>query len=89
MSSGTECYTTFVYASPHPDKRKHLWDALRSISTSIVGAWAVIGDFHAILSGDEKKSSKDPNPLSCRYFQELVFDLGLNDAGFIGPRFTC
>lgn len=48
-------YCTGVYASPTPTCRDSFWQYLIDLSTTISGAWTLIGDFNEILLPCEQK----------------------------------
>lgn len=69
--------------------RKTLWDDLRDIQAGLNGSWAVVGDFNAILSTNERKGgAQTPSLRGMIDFQNLVNDFDLVDAGYQGSPFT-
>ncbi|KAK8682619.1 hypothetical protein V6N13_055003 [Hibiscus sabdariffa] len=87
IGENTSSLDTFVYASPHSSKRKHLWSYLRQLSPHISEPWAIIGDFNDTLSSDEHmgcaSSSKHDSD-----FLSTLFDIGFRDLGYYGSPFT-
>ncbi|KAK8644073.1 hypothetical protein V6N13_013346 [Hibiscus sabdariffa] len=87
ITENTSSLVTFVYASPHSSKRKFLWSSLRQLAPHISEPWAIIGDFNATLSSNERigcvGSSKPDSD-----FLSTLFDTGLHDLGYYGSHFT-
>ncbi|XP_021623881.1 uncharacterized protein LOC110623265 [Manihot esculenta] len=81
-------YISFVYGSPQRGSRKFLWEELSKISRNLSNPWLLAGDFNAILCRDEKKGSASPNLGGESDFQNFIFNAGLRDMGFKGPKFT-
>ena len=48
-------WLTTIYASPHPNIRKHLWGELDKLAQTVYGPWIMGGDFNTILYDSEKK----------------------------------
>ncbi|XP_077237194.1 uncharacterized protein LOC143878867 [Tasmannia lanceolata] len=88
LQSSSEAFMTLIYASCSIIERRDLWSYLWDCSQSFSKAWAVGGDFNALLSPDEKLGGRPPDPTSCREFQSAIDGAGLIDAGFIGSKFT-
>ncbi|XP_061371034.1 uncharacterized protein LOC133313656 [Gastrolobium bilobum] len=55
MNQGLDFYLTVVYANLREEVREELWMDLTRISSSLVGPWAMMGDFNEIASVKEKK----------------------------------
>ncbi|KAK8585321.1 hypothetical protein V6N13_076195 [Hibiscus sabdariffa] len=84
---GKSVFATAVYASTTKSNRKLLWPHLRRLATSIKSAWILFGDFNATLNTLERMGCAiSAKPSSA--FQNLLFDYGLRDMGYIGPDFT-
>lgn len=78
-----------VYRKPQLQARKTLWDDLREIHLGANNAWALVGDFNAILSVNERVGgSQNPSLRRMTDFQNFVHDCDLVDAGFQGCLFT-
>ncbi|XP_077225676.1 uncharacterized protein LOC143858851 [Tasmannia lanceolata] len=88
LQSGSEAFMTLIYASCSKVERRNLWSYLWECSRSFSKAWAVGGDFNALLSPEEKLGGRPPDPASCREFQSAIDGAGLIDAGYIGSKFT-
>ena len=57
------------------------------IKNSTQGVWCVGGDFNAVLKAEERRSASQsigPNSDFCSFVDES----GLNDLGYMGPKFT-
>ncbi|KAA3453866.1 reverse transcriptase [Gossypium australe] len=78
---------SFVYGSPDRSKRKLLWEGLHSITPKKDTPWLVMGDFNAILSPADKKSSTSTGK-RCEFFGNFIDSCDLQDLGFKGPPFT-
>lgn len=80
---------TVVYGKPHLQARISLWDDLREIQLGVNTAWAMVGDFNAILSSNERAGgAHNPSWRGMTDFQNFVDDCELVDAGFQGCLFT-
>lgn len=79
---------TPVYANPTPSICKHLWSSLLNLSYTISEPWAIAGDFNAVLSSSERKTSSSALRAGCHDFQAFVQNCSLMDSSFSGPRFT-
>ncbi|KAA3462706.1 Non-LTR retroelement reverse transcriptase [Gossypium australe] len=79
--------TAIVYGNPNPIKRKSLWEALKAAIPSDNTPWMALGDFNALLSEEDKKSSSIIGK-RCPHFREFLESKNLQDLGFQGPFFT-
>ncbi|KAL4280973.1 hypothetical protein GQ457_03G007680 [Hibiscus cannabinus] len=89
-SSGEEVsfFATFVYASPDVVKRRDLWPQLEALRPANEVAWVLGGDLNVIGSSLERQGGAHNRAQACHYFCDFMFDSGLLDMGFTGPRFT-
>lgn len=77
-----------VYGSPSYGLRNRLWRDLRIQSMDVSGPWIAAGDFNAVVSEAEVSDpAKFKHNKSVR-FRDWIFDQGLIDMGFEGPRLT-
>lgn len=85
-TSGKKWIFTIIYTSPVPSVRKHLWDVLNQISKVVDLPWLVAGDFNEIVSIGQKVGGN--SSFTSTGFAEWIFEQGLVDLGFSGPKFT-
>lgn len=80
---------TVVYGKPQLQARRMLWDDLQEIHFDLNDAWAIVGDFNAILSANERVGgSQTPTLKGMIDFQGFVNDCDLIDTGYQGSPFT-
>ncbi|KAL0445894.1 UNVERIFIED_CONTAM: hypothetical protein Slati_1717300 [Sesamum latifolium] len=78
-------FLTAVNARCDIVERRHLWDALRTVS---VGAspWIVGGDFNTVLSSNPGGAA--PSSVAMSDFHDVIADCALVDAGYTGSPYT-
>ena len=54
LSTSRHFLVTFIYGHNFASQRQPLWDALHHLSTSINGAWCLLGDFNSVLSKEDR-----------------------------------
>lgn len=54
-ADGIDYRLTSVHASPSEQKRKRMWEELRSIANTEMLPWIVVGDFNDIANAKEEK----------------------------------
>ncbi|GMI67469.1 hypothetical protein HRI_000416200 [Hibiscus trionum] len=81
-------FFTVVYASPHIQYRRFLWDRLESINPGNDHPWLLGGDFNAILHLDDRRGGQAHRHCVSKDFQRFVFTNALQEIDFKGPRFT-
>lgn len=84
----TSFLLTAIYASPHYDIRKIIWDKLGSLSSSLIILWLLMGDFNDISNRNEKFGGCPPNPRKMFLFNQFLNRGNLIDLGFKGPKYT-
>ncbi|XP_072980120.1 uncharacterized protein [Typha angustifolia] len=89
LTSGQTWIWTIVYASTLIEAQQELWEELKSMA-AISTPWAIIGDFNAFFSPQEKRCSREvslgPN---CKAFAKFVDEAGLcGDLGYEGIPYT-
>lgn len=47
---------TAVYANPHPNLRKYLWEQVEELDKNVL--WILVGDFNCILVDAERSSKR-------------------------------
>ncbi|CAN1156362.1 hypothetical protein LINPERHAP2_LOCUS20906, partial [Linum perenne] len=82
-ADGSSFYLTTVYVSPRATARVLLWDALKRLSINQSEPWAVIGDFNAIFSTDDKVGG---SPFERQRSKSFIDTCDL--CRLSGPRFT-
>ena len=80
-------FVTSIYGSPNQYKRDELWGELISLSENITQPWALIRDFNAYLSENEKRGGARPNFRSMNQFNTCLTNYQLFDIGFQSPCF--
>ncbi|KAE8695366.1 Detected protein of unknown function [Hibiscus syriacus] len=76
------------YASPQVKKRKLVWKHLINLDPGEYEAWTLGGDFNSILQLDEKEGGSCRGSGVSNLIVEFVFELGLFEVDFRGPKFT-
>ncbi|GAA0172560.1 hypothetical protein LIER_26363 [Lithospermum erythrorhizon] len=64
-------------------ERRNLWVDLRNYAQNST-SWIVMGDFNAIVSGEEQIGGNAPNDVSMADFNQCLLDCNLLDDGFVG-----
>ncbi|KAI9081291.1 hypothetical protein K1719_036791 [Acacia pycnantha] len=85
MPSKPRFLLTSIYALPHSDFRKILWDKLKALSAGISSPWVVWGDFNDIIASHERIGGGEGNSRRIRWFQDQADSSGLIDLGASGP----
>jgi hypothetical protein len=83
-----EWFFTPIYASPHEDSRRLMWDDLKRIASNISHEWLVAGDFNDIMSPMEKKGGAEASIRKCNLFRDRVDGCHLIDIGAVGSKYT-
>lgn len=83
-----EWFLTAVYASPHENNRRLMWDELHDIANSMHGEWLLAGDFNDIASASEKKGGGVIPYAKIAKFVENINKCQLMDLGTVGTKFT-
>ena len=88
-----EILYSFVYMENTAEKRKELWDDIKSHPNSPMfknKEWVIMGDFNEILDGDEHSSYQDSGLTTpgMRDFESVIQHCKLLDMGYQGPKFT-
>lgn len=79
---------TRVYAFNTCAQRDQLWQTLMGLGATIQGPWILCGDFHTILSADEKMTGGCDSSIDTRELQALFGSLGIFDLHYTGHFFT-
>ncbi|KAJ1394890.1 Endonuclease/exonuclease/phosphatase superfamily [Sesbania bispinosa] len=60
------------------------------MASSILEAWAIVGDFNSYTSDseDEKSGGAEVNHRTMNRFRDVIQGCGFIDLGFLGPPFT-
>ncbi|XP_039003534.1 uncharacterized protein LOC120130342 [Hibiscus syriacus] len=88
MDGEKQCFITFVYASPAIGIRNRLWRHLKELDPVLGLSWLLGGDFNVISNYGERQGGSQWRHGVCAKFGEFMFDTGLIDMGFSGPKFT-
>ncbi|KAL4347003.1 hypothetical protein GQ457_17G006580 [Hibiscus cannabinus] len=81
-------FITFVYASPNAYRRSFVWDRIRVLEPGLDLPWILGGDFNVIGSVNERQGGSVTRYEVCSRFCDFLFQSGLVDMGFSGPKFT-
>ncbi|KAL4290041.1 hypothetical protein GQ457_14G004340 [Hibiscus cannabinus] len=81
-------FITFVYASPNAYRRSFVWDRIRVLEHGLDLPWILGGDFNVIGSMNERQGGSVTRYGVCSRFCDFLFQSGLVDMGFSGPKFT-
>ncbi|XP_074289314.1 uncharacterized protein LOC141614468 [Silene latifolia] len=76
-----------VYAFNGINDRAPLWGHLRRIAGTIVGPWAIAGDFNWVLSANERVGGNVPSS-EMEPFRNCMADCGVLDIAAIGALYT-
>ncbi|KAK3205108.1 hypothetical protein Dsin_019154 [Dipteronia sinensis] len=68
--------------------RRHLWDDMLSLSSSVSSHWLAIGDFNAVIGAHEKSGGVIPSVVSCNEFQFMSDNYNLIHMPTSGSLFT-
>ncbi|XP_022853606.1 uncharacterized protein LOC111375048 [Olea europaea var. sylvestris] len=80
-------YFTPVYASCDASIRRDLWAGLHHISLDMDDPWIVGGDFN-VITHDGERTGHNTHDRDTTAFSNMMLDSGLEDAGFLGHRYT-
>lgn len=88
-----EFFCSFVYAENTPERRKELWEDIKTHQNSPLfrnKEWVIMGDFNEILEGDEHSNYQDAglSTPGMRDFEDVIQHCSFTDMGFQGPQFT-
>ena len=83
-----ECFFTLVYGSPTYTLRKNLRRDLNQETLKINKPWLIAGDFNSVTHADETSNPDRLDQRRCIGFVNWIFEHGLLDLGFSGPKFT-
>lgn len=81
-------YFTSVYASPDPNKRKKLWQELKSFAALHNKPWLVAGDFNDTRFDWERSGACAETNRRAARFNEWVEDMELLEVEFVGASHT-
>ncbi|KAE8696542.1 putative calcium-binding protein CML28 [Hibiscus syriacus] len=76
-----------VYASPQVEKHKLVWKHLINLDPGENEAWILGGDFNSIIRLDERDGGSCYGLGVSNLFAEFVFELGLFEVNYRGPKF--
>ena len=82
----SHCFT-FVYAHVLYARRRPLWAALSTLSSSIRLPWAVIGDFNSVMGAHEKTGPRITQ-IACTEFREAIDNANLLELDTKGTLYT-
>lgn len=65
-----------------------LWDNLKIVAQLHNLCWLMLGDFNAVLNGDDKFEGNRVNINRAFQFKECLDDCNMLDLGFAGSKYT-
>ncbi|XP_074301431.1 uncharacterized protein LOC141632819 [Silene latifolia] len=80
-------FLTMVYAFNGINDIAPLWGHLRRIAGTIVGPWAIAGDFNCVLTANERVGGNVPSS-EMEPFRDCVADCGVLDIAATGALYT-
>ncbi|KAL4352985.1 hypothetical protein GQ457_06G016350 [Hibiscus cannabinus] len=81
-------YGSFMYANLQIRERRELWAKLLAVGPGVNVPLVVGGDLNVICDPSERMGGSLRRNEICSRFIEFMFDYGLVDMGFHGPKFT-
>ncbi|XP_042467500.1 uncharacterized protein LOC122050678 [Zingiber officinale] len=85
---GTYYAVTFVYGQLSIPSRRHMWESLHQIATTMDLPWLIMGDFNSPLSSSDKCGGMDVTSYASADFLEFVIMAGMEDLHATGCKFT-
>lgn len=85
---GMPVYITWVYTDTDDRNRSGNWDSIRVIGRRRAGLWVCQGDFNALTHHYEKEAGRSKPQRQIDDFNNFINDMGLEDMGSKGQRFT-
>ncbi|KAJ6392569.1 hypothetical protein OIU84_026820 [Salix udensis] len=89
LASNKKLLITFIHGFNTPAERVQLWDHLMGrCSVNNLVPWLAIGDFNAILSGEDRVGGSQRWPQHMEDFPVCIQQAGLSSIPYTGLRFT-
>lgn len=88
MSNVGFVYCTFIYGHPTTHKRKHVWNHLLSLHSTVSGPWVWIGDFNQVLNQENKFSLKNQACLGAIYLHNCLQEASMIPMNATGVQYT-
>lgn len=79
---------TGIYADNWEDRRKDFWNELSNFADGLTLPWLVLGDFHCVRSGSEKRGGNSPISRFVTDFNSAIENAGLVEPRWEGGAFT-
>ncbi|XP_058762472.1 uncharacterized protein LOC131635855 [Vicia villosa] len=79
---------TVVYASPQENKRKVLWEEIKTLAENVNSPWMLAGDFNDMAFSSEKKGGAISSTRKCKVFRDNINDCRLLQVDMAGLKFT-
>ena len=73
---------------PNTSLHKRLWARLHQKPNLRTDSWLLAGDFNVVANADELSNPRRWDQRKCSGFNDWIFEHGLVDLDFIGPKFT-
>ncbi|WOK93144.1 hypothetical protein Cni_G01837 [Canna indica] len=88
LSNSKYCLISAIYASTDIKRRGYLWKRLSELELSNI-PWLIAGDMNCIVKASEKRGGRPFQLKKSNWdFIEFMNKAGLQDASYVGPRFT-
>lgn len=81
-------HMTWVHADTDENVRCRNWEELRQVGIVCIRMWVCQGDFNAITHHYEKEGGRMKSQRQIDEFNQLIHDIGMEDLGSKGQRFT-
>ncbi|KAB5531493.1 hypothetical protein DKX38_018163 [Salix brachista] len=89
LATNKKLLITFIHGFNTPAERIQLWDHLVGrCSVNTLVPWLAIGDFNAILSGEDRVGGSQSWPQHMEDFPVCIQQAGLSSLPYTGMRFT-
>ncbi|KAJ8432351.1 LOW QUALITY PROTEIN: hypothetical protein Cgig2_014970 [Carnegiea gigantea] len=75
VSTQKRFHITFVYGFNKLEQRRPMWQTLEEISQQVTGGWMVIGNFNAILQGQDRLGGDEVHDNEVRDFENALSNL--------------
>jgi hypothetical protein len=79
---------TFVYGEPRVEKKKDMWDLMRTLCGEWLAPWTLMGDFNEAMWQYEHFSETPRSERQMMDFREVLSHCDLYDLGFSGLPWT-
>ncbi|PKU63786.1 Putative ribonuclease H protein [Dendrobium catenatum] len=81
-------FLTVIYAFNTVEERKHLWEAISSISNTLDQPWVIMGDFNCYRFESEKAGGSSSSNSRLGELNSIIFKCGVHDLSSTGLFYT-